>query len=288
MTADDTVMRQIDAEGLEDVESIGKRLRAARNAAGLTVRQTAEALSVSPATWSAIENGRTKVSSHRLAAAADLFGAPIGNGSPASGPKVTEWRHYPPLELSPPLEGALKAFVEFGYHGATIRIIADRAGLSVPGLYHHHPAKQDLLRTLHEITMTELLWRARAARQEGTDPVERFSRIIECLALYHTHRRELSFIGASEMRALYPENRARIVRFRDEMQQMVDDEVIEGCRLGLMTTSLPKEAARAVVIMCTGIARWWSPNGPLTPELVAEHYVAFSLDVVRATQNRGD
>lgn len=281
-TADDIALPPLGKKGGEDEVPLGKRLRAARRAAGLTLRQTAEALKVSPATWSAIENGRIGVSSRRLEGATKLFDTNI-DGSAALEPKLAQWRYYPPLELSPPLTGALKAFVEFGYHGATIRTIAERSGLSVAGLYHHHPAKQDLLYELQELTMTDLLWRARAAREEGADPVGRFCRLVECLALFHTYRRELSFIGASEMRGLYPENSARIVRFRDAMQQMVDVEVIEGCRLGLMTTPLPKEAARAVVIMCTGIARWWSANGPATPKVVAEQYVAFALGIVGAT-----
>jgi AcrR family transcriptional regulator len=281
-TTEDAMLLPPSGQERGEQGQIGRRLREARHAAGLTIRQTAQALNVSPATWSAIENNRTRVGGQRLAAASDLFGLTIGGDASASAPRCPDWRVYPPLVLPPPLAGALKAFVEFGYHGATIRTIAERAGLSVPGLYHHHPNKQDLLAALHELTMTDLLWRARAAREEGRDPVERFSRLIECLALYHTHRQELSFIGASEMRGLYPENRARIVRFRDEMQQMVDEEVIEGCRLGLMKTALPKEAARAVAIMCTGIARWWSAKGPSTPEQVAEHYVGFALEVVGA------
>jgi hypothetical protein len=51
-----------------------------------------------------------------------------------------------------------------------------------------------------------------------------------------------------------------------------------------MTTPLPKEAARAVVTMCTALPQWWSPNGPSSPEAVARQYVGFALDVVRITR----
>src|SRR5579875_2161297 len=119
-------------QGKEDQEQIGRQLREARHTAGLTIRQTAKALNISPATWSAIENGKTRVSSQRLAAASDLFGRTISDGTAVSASSCPNWRVYPPLVLPAPLAGALKAFVEFGYHGATIRIIAERAGLSVP------------------------------------------------------------------------------------------------------------------------------------------------------------
>jgi AcrR family transcriptional regulator/DNA-binding XRE family transcriptional regulator len=268
-------------------QSLGLRLREARRATGLTLRETARALDVSAATWSAVENGHTKITDSRLAAAARLFGEDPDRlrTPPASGPAPDRsWRTFPPLHIPSPLAGALEAFVELGYHGASIRDIAQRAGLSVPGIYHHWPTKQHLLVALLDLTMDDLLERARAARAEGDGPVERFARLVECLALYHTHRRELGFIGASEMRSVEEPDRTRIAAARQEMQHMVDDEVIEGCRRGLMGTTLPREAARTVVTMCTALPQWWSPAGPSSPEVVAGQYVDFALDVVHTSR----
>ena len=58
---------------------------------------------------------------------------------------MNNWRLYGDIELDPVLRAALEAFVETGYHGATVRDIARRAGLSVPGIYHHYATKQDML-----------------------------------------------------------------------------------------------------------------------------------------------
>jgi hypothetical protein len=55
------------------------------------------------------------------------------------------WRDYEDLGLPKPLAAALEAFVEQGYHGTSIRDVASRSGLSVPGLYHHYPSKQAML-----------------------------------------------------------------------------------------------------------------------------------------------
>ncbi|SNR80674.1 helix-turn-helix domain-containing protein [Blastococcus mobilis] len=268
-------------------EPLGLRLREARRAAGLTLRDTARALDVSAATWSAVENGHTGISEPRLAAAARLFGTEPDDLRPpptrGSVPDRT-WRDFPRLELAPPLAGALSAFVELGYHGASIRDISQRAGLSVAGIYHHWPTKQHLLVALLDLTMDDLLDRARTARAEGDGPVERFARLVECLALYHTHRRELGFIGASEMRSVDEPDRSRIAAARLAVQRMVDEEVSEGCRRGLMATPLPRQAARAVVTMCTALPTWWSPTGPSSPEVVARDYVEFARDVVRAVR----
>lgn len=64
---------------------------------------------------------------------------------PDRPPDAGDWLRYGPLDLEPALTGALAAFVERGYAGATMRDVGRHAGLSVPGLYHHHASKQDLL-----------------------------------------------------------------------------------------------------------------------------------------------
>lgn len=275
--------------GTDERAVLGGRLREARRGAGLTVRATADALGVSIGTWSAVENGRTRITADRVAAAASLFGADVEilvTSGPAAQRSTYTWRDFPPLDLPPPLTGALDAFVELGYHGATIRDIAHRADLSVPGLYHHWPTKQHLLVALLDRTMDELLTRAEAARAEGDDPVQRFALLVECLALFHTHRRELGFIGASEMRSLDEPDRSRIAALRVGLQRTVDAEVQEAGRRGLFATPLPHEAARAVVTMCTALPTWWSPDGPAPPATVAAQYVEFALDLVRSSTAR--
>ncbi|MFF3572627.1 TetR family transcriptional regulator [Nocardia jiangxiensis] len=280
MTARELQERNAD----EERELLGRRLRAARQAKGLTIRDVAPEIGVSVGTWSAIENGLARISEDRLTGAARLFDTDPAElrGAPLPNESDRRWRDFPPLQLPAPITGALNAFVELGYHGATIREIANRAELSVAGVYHHWPTKQHLLVALLDLTMDDLRERCRAARAEGDGPVERLERLVECLALFHTHRRELGFIGASEMRSLDEPHRTRIAAARRDVQQMVEDEVAEGCRRGAMLTPLPREAARAVVTLCTALPQWWSPAGELTPDAVARQYIEFARDIVRA------
>jgi AcrR family transcriptional regulator len=196
---------------------------------------------------------------------------------PADG---TQWRAFGPLGLDPVLAAAIDAFVETGYHGASVRDIARRAGMSVPGLYHHYPSKQDLLVTVLDLTMAELRHRVALARAEGTSAPERFALVVEALALFHTHRRELAFIGASEMRSLAPRNRRRIADLRDDVQHVLDEEVRAAVAEGSFTTPHPHDAARAVSTMCTSLPQWFSADGPSTPEQIATEYARFALSLM--------
>src|SRR4051794_33641335 len=87
---------------------------------------------------------------------------------------IADWRGFEPLALDPVLRAAVDVFVERGYHGATVRQIADRAALSVPGIYHYYPTKQDMLVTILEIGMSEVLGRSELAEEEADgDPAVR-------------------------------------------------------------------------------------------------------------------
>lgn len=48
------------------------------------------------------------------------------------------------------LEAALRTFVEYGYHGAIMDTIAERANVTKPILYRHFPSKLDLLLAIVE------------------------------------------------------------------------------------------------------------------------------------------
>lgn len=284
---------------MPDQVPLGARVRAARLSRNLTLRALAEAVEVSPATLSQIENGHTGISVARLGRIADALAMAVSDvldmqlGEPVPMPPqpgpapVRNWRRYPPLDLDPVLRAALAEFVEVGYHGATVRGIAQRCGLSVSGLYHYHPSKQELLRGILDHTMSDLLARSNLALAEGGDPVSRFSLLVENLALFHTHRRELGFVGASEMRSLEPANRQVIAKLRNVQQHMLDDEVTAAVREGSFRTGHPRSAARAVATMCTALPTWWRPGGALSAEQVAVQYVGFALDLVRYVDHGG-
>jgi AcrR family transcriptional regulator len=183
------------------------------------------------------------------------------------------WRDYADAFLPPLLQAALDCFVEHGYHGTTIRTVAARAGLSVPGLYHHYHSKQALLVSIMQFAMQDLLARSEDALSEAGAAVEdRFQRLIECLVLFHAHRSELAFIAASEIRSLEGEARNAHIASRDKQQQMVDYVVNQGVVEGVFTTEYPKETSLAIVTMCTGVAQWYHRDGALSPEELAARY----------------
>ncbi|MFJ9243869.1 TetR/AcrR family transcriptional regulator [Streptomyces sp. NPDC101776] len=161
------------------------------------------------------------------------------------------------------LKAALGLFAEQGYHGTTIREIARDAGLSVPGVYHHYRSKQDVLVDLMVTVLGELLTRTRSAVDavDEADVSARFDALVSELVRFHAERREEAFVASTELRGLDPDNRRRVVALRDEQQAMLEACIASGCDRGVFATPYPREAARAVAVLCVGVASWYRPGG---------------------------
>lgn len=192
-----------------------------------------------------------------------------------------DWREYGELDLSRILEAALQAFFEHGYHGTTTRDLARRSGLSVPGVYHYYPSKQDILFDLMNVVIGELLTRSRQALATvPADPGSQFDALVESLLRFHMYRRIGATVSTAEIRSLEPGNRERYVAKRDEQQRMLDRVILDGVRDGRFTTPYPKDASRAIASLCVGVANWYRPDGTLTVDALLDRYVPIARSIV--------
>lgn len=269
-------------------------MRRAREDRGLSLRALAGRLGVSPATLSAVENGRTPVTVDRLRRIADLLGTSAadlvsggptpdptpGRVEPAEGPRA--WRDFSTIRMDPVLAGATRVFVRRGFHATTMREVATEAGLSVAGVYHHYPSKERILVAVLDLTMSEITWRVQVARSEGRDDEESFSLMVESLALFHAVRADLAFIGASEMRALGPQERARITGLRDDVQHALDRQADACIAAGCFEAEGARTKLRAIATMCTSLPSWFRPDGPLDASSVARSYARYAMALMGA------
>lgn len=194
---------------------------------------------------------------------------------------MSDWREYEPLEFPRILEAALAAFYEHGYHGTTTRDLARRSGLSVPGVYHYYPSKQDILVDLMTVIIDELLTRSRQALDSAsTGARPRFDALVESMLRFHMYRRTGAMVSTAELRSLEPGNRERYVAKRDEQQRMLDEVILAGVRDGEFSTSYPKDASRAIASLCVGVASWYRPDGSLPVEALLDRYLTIARSIV--------
>lgn len=192
------------------------------------------------------------------------------------------WRHYdaPPVQLHPLLVAALDLFLEFGYHGTSVRAIAARANMTVPGLYYQFSSKQDLLAELLTVSNQQLASRSQAALDAAeSTPRARFSTLIRCFILHMTHMQKFAHL-IKEISFLDEQHRTKHIELRDNFQRLVLTEIISGQALGQFAPGDAHETIRAVLTMCNGVSGWYRIEGSATPEQIADRYVDFALRLV--------
>jgi AcrR family transcriptional regulator len=175
-------------------------------------------------------------------------------------------------------DAAIVAMSEQGYHGTSVRDIAERAGMSSAALYHHFSSKQDLLFRITDRGIDALVRKTEAALLASpNDPAARLGAVVRVHVLTHAENQRGSFIGNSEIRSLEPANRAVIISKRDQQKRIFDRVVADGVERGVFTTPYPKEATMALVTMCTAVAQWYRPDGALRPDQIADRYAELGL-----------
>ncbi|WP_028660462.1 TetR/AcrR family transcriptional regulator [Nocardioides insulae] len=191
-----------------------------------------------------------------------------------------DWREFDQEPLPPILQGALEAFSEHGFHGASVRDVANRAGVTVPLLYYHYGSKEGLYVALVDLSTRETAWRTAAADADGSTPTERLANVTEAI-VRHVTQRHLFAAVAGEARHLSPANRDRFVEPRREIEQIVERILADGVTSGEFTDLDVDRTARALLGLWRSVMGWYSPAGPDGPAEIAAQYVELSLRMVR-------
>ena len=179
---------------------------------------------------------------------------------------------------------AMAVFSKKGFSAASIRDIAKRARMSPANLYHHFGSKQDLLFYLMDSSMDYLLERSEQVMADaGEDPGARLRALVVEHARLHAEDNIGAQISAREIRHLEAPQRRVLVEKMRRQQRKFDEVVDAGVAAGAFTTPFPGEAALAIASMCTAVASWYSPKGPLRPGEVGEHYGELALAMVMTT-----
>lgn len=185
------------------------------------------------------------------------------------------------------LEAARQEFSEQGFGSASIRAIAQRAGMSLSAMYHYYSGKQELLHAiLDEGLDTYFAACALALAEVGEDPADRLSAVVAATTRFRAEHLARSNVLLSEERNLDPERLARYSSRHAEATNLFRHAIDAGVAAGLFLTPYPDEARRAVIAMCNAVAQWFRPDGPLTLEQLVDRHVAIALTIVEHRPQR--
>lgn len=167
------------------------------------------------------------------------------------------------------LAAAARIFGEKGYHGASVRDIAESVGLLKGSLYHYIHSKEELLARLFdgalEGTVREL--ETIAARDLGAS--ERLRKMVRAYVRAVTTNLDAVGLYLREWRSLPAPQLARLRAKRRAMRRLFEDAIAKGVRDGEFAVRDQKIAALAILGMCNWIFEWYRPRGRLGPQDLA-------------------
>lgn len=180
-------------------------------------------------------------------------------------------------------DAAIALFRQRGYHGTSMRELASAVRMEPASLYYHYPSKQLILVDLLERTMADLLTGIDAAVAPLARPVDRLAAALRFHVDFHVARRDEACVSHSELRALTPENLQRVVVRRDQYEARLRALLEAGVADRSMSIGDIPLAAKAMLMMCSGVSDWFGPDGRLGGEAVAAHHVELALRMVGAS-----
>jgi AcrR family transcriptional regulator len=166
-----------------------------------------------------------------------------------------------------------------------MRQLASEAGITLSNVYNYFPTKADILLGILRQAVTEQIEITSAAiDRSGGSVVDRFLAGVEAFVRYDVEHLDVCFVANSELRYLDKQQREEIVALRDRQQGLYEDLVKEGVESGAFRTPYPTEVTTAMLTMFAGVTVWYRPDGPLTPEDVAQRYARYALGMVEVRQ----
>jgi AcrR family transcriptional regulator len=167
-----------------------------------------------------------------------------------------------------------------GYHGTSVRALAQAVGIEAASLYHHFPSKQKILADIFNRTMDDFIEGLERALEGAEGHEERLRAAVRFHILFHIERQDEAFISHSELRSLTPANRRRVNVQRDRYATMLRAFLAEGKKVGSFEIADVWMTTVAILMMCSGVSDWFAKRGRLSPGIVADAYANMVLRLV--------
>jgi AcrR family transcriptional regulator len=165
------------------------------------------------------------------------------------------------------LRNAASVFATKGYHSTTMRDLSRETGMSLSGMYYYVEGKDELLFTIQDRCFSAVISGARSAVELALTPEERLQLFIRHHVTFFAHHMAEMKVLSHEAESLSKVRRTRVDTLKREYVEMLL-EIVRNVRTGANNIN-PHVAAYALFGMMNWIYTWYDPEGPETPDALA-------------------
>lgn len=184
---------------------------------------------------------------------------------------TTEDRQQEKREILIRMAGA--AFGRNGFYSTTLEDVAKSIGITKAAIYYYFKNKNEILFECHKLAIQIARKALEDAEADGRNGFEKLTLTVRNYIVGMTS--ELNFSILVDVSALKPEERSYVVSFRDRFEAKMRSFVEEGIADGSIAPCEPKFAIFAIMGAVSWVPSWYSPEGELSGEEVADVLIGF-------------
>jgi TetR/AcrR family transcriptional regulator, cholesterol catabolism regulator len=172
------------------------------------------------------------------------------------------------------LDAALTLFVKKGFHRTSIQDIADAAGITKGGLYHHLKSKEEILFSLHERFISEGYIKLKLIEEESLSTEEKIVKLLKAhLEIIRDFKDEITIFYKEYNNNLSPENYKIVLDKRDEYERIFVNVLEEGRINGVFKIENSRIASFFILGASNFMYHWYNPNGQMNLDELARIYL---------------
>ena len=175
------------------------------------------------------------------------------------------------------LREAAALYRRHGFNGTSMQDVATAVGITKSSLYHHFPKKQALLLEIVELTVDRVTPAVRTIAESNLPATERLVRAVAMHIVEALRHQDNVACFIEEGRYLDPASREGFFAKRDRYEQYFRSILDDGVRSREFRQHDVRLAALAILGMANSVVKWYSPDGPHSPEAIAEELAGYAV-----------
>lgn len=167
---------------------------------------------------------------------------------------------------------AIRVFHDKGYEQCSVQDVADAAGIVKGTLYYHVRSKEDLLYEILQQVLQALVPQLEDLTNGSGSAVEKLRQFVHVYVNQTVNNAEIMRIFFRDYDSLGQARKQQLAHTRDAYDNLLRKLLRQGQRDGEIRPDLDVEIADLALFgMLNWMARWYRPDGRLSPDEIAQH-----------------